>query len=99
VSSIDPSNTPLRPTEARAVARRIAEDGIVEFSAHARDEMRKDGLESTDCLNLVRAGVYQPPELEKGEWRYRVASSTMCIVIAFRSPERLRIITAWRKSP
>jgi hypothetical protein len=93
----DPSITALTPSDARALARTIAVDGVVEFSAHALEEMRNDALESTDCLNLIRAGVFQPPELEKGEWRYRVASSAMCLVITFRSRDRLRIITAWRK--
>ena len=92
----DPVLAPLKPPEAKALARNIAENGVVEFSGHALDEMNKDEMETTDCLNLVRAGVYQPPELEKGEWRYRIWTARMCIVIAFSSETRLRVITAWR---
>lgn len=95
----DPSITALTPIAARSLARAIVAEGIVEFSAHANDEMQKDALDSTDCLNLLRAGVFQAPELEKSEWRYRVASRTMCIVITFRGPGRLRIVTAWRNKP
>lgn len=87
---------PLKPPEAKAQARAIAEHGVIEFSAHAMAEMKNDGLESTDCFNLVRAGVFQFPELEKGEWRYRVCTAGMCVVIAFQSETRLRIVTAWR---
>lgn len=92
----DPSLEPLKPPEAKALARSIFEDGVVDFTQHARDEMGKDGLETTDCLNLVRAGVFQYPELEKNEWRYRVCTARMCIVIVFITDTRLRVITAWR---
>lgn len=94
--AIDPVIRPLTPPAAKALARDISENGIVEFSAHAREEMGKDRLDAVDCLNLVRAGVFQPPELEKGEWRYRVSTARMCIVVAFRSTDRLRVVTAWR---
>ena len=87
---------PLKPPESKALARDIAENGFVEFSSHALVEMKKDGLETTDCLNLVRAGVFQFPEFEKGEWRYRVCTTRMCIVFAFQSGDRLRVVTAWR---
>ena len=94
--TLDPVLTPLGRTEAKALAREIFESGFVEVSAHAIDEMRKDGLETVDCVNLVRAGVFEPAEYVNREWRYRVHTSRMCIVIAFRSAARLRIVTAWR---
>ncbi len=92
----DPALAPLKPPDAKALARDIAENGTVEYSGHSLVEMKKDELETTDCLNLIRAGVYQPPELEKGELRYRISTPRMCIVIVFLSETRLRVITAWR---
>ncbi len=92
----DPNLRPLKPPEAKALAREIAESGVVKFSQHALDEMEKDDLETTDCLNLLRAGVFELPEYEKGEWRYRVCTPRMCIVVAFGSRMGLRVITAWR---
>lgn len=97
--TIDPAIIPLKPTEAKALAGRIAADGTIRFSKHAREEMAKDGLDATDCHNLVRAGVFAPAELENGEWRYRVRTSRMCIVIAFRSVNHLTVVTAWRNRP
>ncbi|MBI3567404.1 MAG: DUF4258 domain-containing protein [Gemmatimonadetes bacterium] len=97
--SIDPEVTPLRPPEAKALARRIANVGTIKFSGHAREEMSKDGLDASDCRNLVRAGVFEPAELENGEWRYRVRTARMCIVVAFRSVDHLTVITAWRVRP
>jgi hypothetical protein len=92
----DPANTPLKAAEAKALAREIFESGVVEVSSHAIDEMRSDDLETVDCVNLVRAGIFEPPEYVNREWRYRVHTSRICIVIVFRSAERLRIVTAWR---
>ncbi len=93
---INPTLYPLRPTAARDLARLIAETGVADFSHHALDEMKKDGLETTDCLNLLRAGSFEEPEYEKGEYRYRACTRRMCIVIVFLSDSRLRFITAWR---
>ena len=45
---------------------------------------------------MLPAGVFEPPEYVNREWRYRVHTSRICIVIVFRSAERLRIVTAWR---
>src|SRR4051812_21472090 len=93
----DPALEPLKPPEAKALARRILDEGTVEISGHAAEEMVKDGLETTDCLNLLRAGVYGSPEPINGEWRYRIETSRICVVVAFASETRLRMVTAWRK--
>jgi hypothetical protein len=94
--SADPTAVPLKPSEAKAPARAIVEQGVMEVTSHAIDEMRSDDLETADCLHLVRAGVFEPAEYINREWRYRVRTSRLCIVIAFASAERLRIVTAWR---
>jgi hypothetical protein len=93
----DPKLIPLKPDEARRLAREIVENGFFDFSGHAIKEMEKDGLEATDCLNALRGGAYDPPEEEKGELRYRVHTNRMRVVFTFRSVERLRVVTAWRK--
>lgn len=92
----DPSLESLKPPEARALARKILEDGVVEFTGHAVEEMANDGLQSADCINLLRAGVFSPAEYTNREWRYRVSTSRICVVIAFASTEKLMIVTAWR---
>lgn len=46
---------------------------------------------------MLRGGIVQPPEYEKGTWRYRVETGRMAVVIAFRSRSELVVITAWRK--
>ena len=87
----------LKPTDAKKLARSVVENGEVEFTGHARQEMKKDGLGTTDCLNLIRAGIYNTPEPHNEGWRYRIETATMAVVIAFDSEARLRVITAWRK--
>ena len=87
----------MKPSDAKAMARAIVDAGDVGFSVHALDEMEHDALETTDCLNVIRGGVFEPPELIRGEWRYRASTPRMCVVLTFPSPTRLRIVTAWRK--
>lgn len=92
----DPALEPLKPPEAKKLAREIVMSGIVGFSIHAKEEMAKDDLQTTDCLNLLRAGVFGPAEYTNREWRYRVETPRICIVVAFTSERELRIVTAWR---
>lgn len=79
--------------------RRILEAGIVNFTSHALEEMRKDQLTTVDCTNVLRGGIVEPGEWERGSWRYRVRTNRICVVVAFRSETRLVVVTAWRIRP
>jgi hypothetical protein len=87
---------PLHPTRARQLIRYILNAGTVDFSGHALAEIAKDDLTTVDCTNVLRAGVVEPPELEKGTWRYRVRTNRIYVVVLFRSETRLLVVTAWR---
>ena len=95
--SNDPRYQPMKPQDAKLLARSIVETGMVEVSAHAETEMANDDLQVTDCINMLRAGVFGGPEPHDNEIRYRVETARMCVVITFRSADRVRIVTAWRK--
>ncbi|MEK7371871.1 MAG: DUF4258 domain-containing protein [candidate division NC10 bacterium] len=87
---------PLAPEGAKKRIRRILESGEVRFSQHARDEMARDQLTAVDCVSVLRGGTVRPPEFERGSWRYRVFTSRICVVVAFRSEHQLVVVTAWR---
>lgn len=93
----DPKIIAMKPDEAKRLAREIVANGDIEFSGHSLEEMKKDDLQTTDCLNLLRGGAYDSPELVKDELRYKVHTNRMCVVFMFRSVERLRVVTVWRK--
>jgi hypothetical protein len=58
--------------------------------------MSKDSLTELDVTNTLRGGVVQPCEWENGEYRYRVLTSKIAVVISFASETLLVIVTAWR---
>jgi hypothetical protein len=87
---------PLKPTDARKLIRQILKVGTVGYTKHAEDAMADDGLTTVDCANVLRGGVVDAPEWEKGTWRYCVRIPRMCFVIAFRSTTALVVVTAWR---
>ncbi len=58
--------------------------------------MAKDGLAEIDVVNVLRGGVVEPGEWENGSWRYRVRTSRIAVVAAFRSETMLVVVTAWR---
>ena len=90
------ADSPQKPAEVRRIIRRILESGLVSYSGHALSEMKNDGLETTDCVNVLRGGVVEPPDLHKGTWRYRVSTGRMCFVITLPDPDTVRVVTAWR---
>lgn len=61
----DPRVIPLKPPDAKRLARLIVESGFVEFSSHALEEMEKDELQTTDCLNLLRGGGFSGARTRK----------------------------------
>lgn len=74
----------------------MIERGRVSFSSHALEEMADDDLTTVDCVNVLRGGIVEPGELERGSWRYRVRTARICVVVAFRPDEELVVVTAWR---
>ena len=86
----------LAPDEARRLIRQALDADDVEFSQHAIDEMGNDGLDVADCRRILRAGVVEEPEWERGSWRYRVRTRCACVVVAFDSMAAVIVVTAWR---
>lgn len=87
----------LRPTEARALIRAILDDGIVLIDPnHCVPRMEERGFTDVDVHNILRAGVVRDPEWENGEWRYRIETPRMGIVIAFEAEDSLVVITVLR---
>lgn len=72
---------------------------LITFSRHARDQIKIRALSSVDVINVLKAGkILNDPEYENGTWRYRVESLMITVVIAFRRPNHLIVVTAWRNS-
>lgn len=90
---------PLSPPDARRLLREILQNGSVAFSRHAEQEMAKDELTMVDVTNVLRGGVVDPAELQRGSWRYRVRTARIAVIVAFRSETELRVVTAWRLNP
>ena len=70
--------------------------GRVVFSRHALEEMAKDRLSDGDVAAVLRGGVVEPAELERGSWRYRMRAGPVYVVVTFRSETEIVVVTAWR---
>lgn len=89
---------PLSVDQAKKVILAcLGSGGTVSFSAHALREMANEQMTTVDCTNVLRGGVVEPAEWERGSWRYRVRTNVMYVVVAFRSERHLVVVTAWRK--
>ncbi len=87
---------PLALDVAKRLIREILRAGRFTWSRHAKAELLTDDLTTVDCENVLRGGVVRPGEFERGTWRYRVETSRITIVVAFRSEHELVVVTAWR---
>lgn len=92
-----PDPEPLTTGAAKKAIRAALQSGKIEFSGHAQREMKKDDLQTTDCVNVLRGGVVEPPELADGTWRYRVSTPRICVVVALPMAAKIRVVTVWRK--
>jgi hypothetical protein len=87
----------LSNVDAKRLIGQIVRKGTIGYSNHALDEMRKDDLTTVDVVNVLRGGVVEFCEEVRRTWRYRVRTSRMTVVVAFRSETWLTVVTAWRK--
>lgn len=97
-SGIDLTSVPLAKMEAKRRARSILEDGKLTFTRHARTRMGDRRMDSNDVLCVLRGGhINDEGEVENGTVRYRMETSRMVVVFAFRDAVELIVLTAWRK--
>jgi hypothetical protein len=71
---------PLSPPFAKQLIQQVLQSGSVSFSRHAEEEMAKDNLTMVDVTNILRGGVVDPAEFEKGSWRYRVRTARIAVI-------------------
>lgn len=79
------------------LVRTIIAGGVVAFAPHAREEMADDEMDENDVVNVLRCGKVTSARFERGSWRYNVETARFVVVVAFRSEERLVVVTAWRE--
>lgn len=67
-------------------------------SRHCKEELKKDNMTMFDVFNVLHAGhIYHDAEWINESWRYRVETKKMLVVIAFKNPDTIWCVTAWRK--
>ena len=87
---------PLPPATVKRLLVALLATGLLSFTKHAYEEMAKDNLTEIDVRNTLKGGMVRPGELVSGTWRYRVETSRMTAVVAFRSSTHVVVVTAWR---
>jgi hypothetical protein len=87
---------PLDAAKVKKLLLALLEEGTVEFSAHARREMAEDHVTEGEVMGVLRGGVAEPGEFERGDWRYRIRRSRIYVVVTFRTETWTVVVTAWR---
>ena len=89
----------LEKGQARKLLSEILNNvpNYLSYSKHGQDQMKARRLIAGDIINVLTAGrILSDPELENGSCRYKVETKTITVIIAFRQPNHVAVITAWR---
>ncbi len=103
MSPTDYKEQRLSRTEAKKHISKIMSQhpGNVRFSRHAIQELKNDDLTTTDALNVLKshdAKINQDGEWENGNYRYRLETSNLTVVVGFwNDGTGLNLVTAWDK--
>lgn len=90
----------LEPMQARKLLSELFNHhaNLISLTMHAREKMKVRNLRMGDILNVLKAGkIINFPEFENGSYRYRVKTMKLTVVIAFKKPSHVVIVTAWRE--
>ena len=91
----DPCRDALEPREAHRLIRQAIGSGSTVISPHFVKRLTDRGLDMQDCINVLTSGTVDPPELEKGSWRYRVRTQHIEVIVTFRSATEIVLVSAW----
>lgn len=89
----------MNKVQARKVLFEIfnTDQSLISFSKHGLVSLDKCNLKTGDVLNVLMAGkIKGDPEFEHGSYRYRVETNKITVIIAFRKPNHVVVVTAWR---
>jgi len=89
---------PFDPNDAKERIRELLSQGRIFYSRpHALERLRERNITMVDCENVLRGGSVGEGYKEGGNWRYKVSTNNMEVVVQFLPYNQLMIITAWRK--
>lgn len=90
----------LNKNEARKLLiKMMANDCKILFTDHAIKELKNDDLDRVDAINILSSSaskIVDEPEQKNGNWRYRVITEKICVVIEFKSVNGILVITVFR---
>lgn len=99
LKSINDLKSMLDRTQARKKLTGIlaANPNCFSYGHHFKRRLLERQMSLGDVLNVLYGGwILMDGELENGEWRYRVETERMVVVIAFLNDAHVRLVTCWR---
>lgn len=88
---------PLTSKAAKVRIREVLSKGKIVYSKpHALQRLNERNLTMLDCENVLRGGSVSEPYEESGNWRYRVKTQNIEVVVQFLPYNQLLVVTMWR---
>ena len=88
---------PLGHDRVKALVLRALDSGKVYFRPHAIRALADDKLITLDAERAMRGGVAQPGEYVSEEWRYRMSTRRLTVVVTFAvlDPPFVHVVTCF----
>ena len=89
---------PLNAKDAKKQIRHILKNGRVLYSRpHAIERLRERNLTMVDCENVLRGGSVSQPYKEGNNWRHKVSTNNMTVIVQLLPYDQFMVVTAWRE--
>jgi hypothetical protein len=87
---------PQKAADAKAIIRRILDEGIVMPSSHFKQRAEENDLTIGDAMNVLQSGIVDEAEYENGTWRHCVRTHRIAVIVSLVSADELVLVTTWR---
>ena len=88
---------PLSADQVKKLVILALDAGRVYFRPHALRALADDKLNTVDAARALRGGAAQPGEFVGDEWRYRLSTRRLSVVVTFivLSPSSVHVVTCF----
>lgn len=67
------------------------------YGSYFKRRLTERHMTMGDIINILHKGqILHDAEFEQDQWRYRIETAKMTVIISFVNPAHVRLITCWR---
>ena len=85
----------LSARDAKRLAKEIVENGTVDITSHAWEDLEQHDMTAGDVFNIMCGGAWTEAEFENGGWRHQAFTQKYAVVVEFNSDTHCVVVTGF----